>query len=550
MIQRIYIRNYALIQEIELEFPNGFIVITGETGSGKSILLGAIQLALGARADHSILFNKDDKCVLEVELKVSENHLFWFEDNDFDYEPITTIRRELSPNGKSRLFLNDSPVTQNTLKQLTDHLIIIHSQHESQSILINSQQIKLLDEFSNSKDLFRIFKNKYNEYRAAQKIYDQLIAEKEIIEKDWDYHQFLIEELTSAQVHLVDLDGLELEYNTLLEIDTIRLQLSQSLGTLQDEQIGILTLLNQLQRTLSDLSRRNPKFRSLDERVTSVSLELRDIDSEIESSLEQLVPDPTRLEELKARINDLYRLQQKHKVASITKLKEVYLDLNQKLKETESPSDQIASLETKLSQFENELNAIATKLHSLRQSGADKFSTELKTVLRKLGMPSAEVQFNFNPTEMSSSGSFEIDMMFKANKGGAFSILKNSISGGELSRLALAIEYVKSSKGTLPIQIFDEIDAGVSGEIADKMAQLFDAMGSNSQLIVISHLPQVASKGMTHFKIDKTEDNESTRTHMVKLTKKQREVEIAVMLEGLNPSDTAINHARSLLSRS
>lgn len=550
MIQRIYIRNYALIQEIELEFPNGFIVITGETGSGKSILLGAIQLALGARADHSILFNKDDKCVLEVELKVSENHLFWFEDNDFDYEPITTIRRELSPNGKSRLFLNDSPITQNTLKQLTDHLIIIHSQHESQSILINSQQIKLLDEFSNSKDLFRIFKNKYNEYRAAQKIYDQLIAEKEIIEKDWDYHQFLIEELTSAQVHLVDLDGLELEYNTLSEIDTIRLQLSQSLGTLQDEQIGILTLLNQLQRKLSDLSRRNPKFRSLDERITSVSLELRDIDSEIESSLEQLVPDPTRLEELKARINDLYRLQQKHKVASITKLKEVYLDLNQKLKETESPSDQIASLETKLSQFENELNAIATKLHSLRQSGADKFSTELKTVLRKLGMPSAEVQFNFNPTEMSSSGSFEIDMMFKANKGGAFSILKNSISGGELSRLALAIEYVKSSKGTLPIQIFDEIDAGVSGEIADKMAQLFDAMGSNSQLIVISHLPQVASKGMTHFKIDKTEDNESTRTHMVKLTKKQREVEIAVMLEGLNPSDTAINHAKSLLSRS
>lgn len=550
MIQKIYIKNYALIQEIELEFPNGFIVITGETGSGKSILLGAIQLALGARADHSILFNKDDKCVLEVELKVSENHLLWFEENDFDYEPSTIIRRELSPNGKSRLFINDSPVTQNTLKKLTDHLIIIHSQHESQAILINSQQIKLLDEFSNSTDLFRIFKNKYKEYRAAQKIYDQLIAQKEVIEKDWDYHQFLIEELTSAQVHLVDLNALESEYNTLSEIDTIRLQLSQSLGTLQDEQLGILTLLNQLQRTLSDLSRRNPKFRSLDERITSVSLELRDIDSEIESSLEQLVPDPTRLEELEVRINDLYRLQQKHKVASITKLKEVYLELNQKLTETESPSDQIASLETKLSQFEGELNAIATELHALRQSGADELSSELKTVLRKLGMPSAEVQFNFNPTEMSSSGSFEIDMMFKANKGGTFSVLKNSISGGELSRLALAIEYVKSRKGTLPIQIFDEIDAGVSGEIADKMAQLFEVMGSNSQLIVISHLPQVASKGITHFKIDKTEDSESTRTHMLKLTKRQREFEIASMLEGLNPSDTAINHARSLLSRS
>ena len=549
MIQRIYIRNYALIQELELKFPNGFIVITGETGSGKSILLGALQLALGSRADHSILFNKEDKCVLEVELKVNDNYRQWFEDNDFDYEPITIIRRELSPSGKSRLFVNDSPVTQNLLKQLTDQLIVIHSQHESRGILASSEQINLLDEFSGSTELSKRFKSKYKEYRSTQKIYDQLMSQKEAIEKEWDYYQFLIEELEAAKVHTVDLDALEKEFNTLSEIDTIRLQLSQALGMLQDEQMGVLTNLNQLQRTLSDLSRRNQQFKGLEERVISVLLELRDIDGEIENSLDRLVPDPSRLEELDARINDLYRLQQKHKAASISDLKKIYQDLNQKLSEDQSPTNQITSIETQLDILKSELDSLATELQRLRQKGAGDLSSDLEAVLHKLGMPSSEVRFDFKPVEMMANGSFEIDLMFKANRGGTFSLLKNSISGGELSRLALAIEYVKSRKGTLPVQVFDEIDSGVSGEIADKIAQLFVTMGTENQLIVISHLPQVASKGATHFKIAKTEDSESTRTQMLKLSNEEREIEIATMLEGLNPSDTAIQHARSLLAR-
>ena len=549
MIRRIYIKNYALIQELELEFPKGFIVITGETGSGKSILLGALQLALGARADHSILFNKEDKCVLEVELEVSDNYRQWFTDNDFDYEPTTIIRRELSPTGKSRLFVNDSPVTQNLLRQLTDQLIVIHSQHESHEILASSEQINLLDEFSGSTELSKLFKGKYKEYRTTQKIYGQLLSQKEAIEKEWDYHQFLIEELEAAKVHSVDLDALETEFNTLSEIDTIRLQLAQALGTLQDEQIGVLTTLNQLHRTLSDLSRRNQQFKSLEERVISVLLELRDIDGEIENSLERLVPDPSRLEELDARINDLYRLQQKHKVASISELKEIYQDLNQKLSEEQSPTNQIASIETQQDTLKSELDSLVIEIQRLRQKGADDLSSELEAVLHKLGMPSSEVRFDFKPTEMTANGGFEIDLMFKANRGGVFSILKNSISGGELSRLALAIEYVRSRKGILPVQVFDEIDTGVSGEIADKMAQFFVSMGTKNQLIVISHLPQVASKGTTHFKIAKTEDSESTRTQMLKLSNEEREIEIATMLEGLNPSDTAIQHARSLLAR-
>jgi len=549
LIRRIYIKNYALIQELELEFPKGFIVITGETGSGKSILLGALQLALGARADHSILFNKEDKCVLEVELEVSDNYRQWFADNDFDYEPTTIIRRELSPTGKSRLFVNDSPVTQNLLRQLTDQLIVIHSQHESHEILASSEQINLLDEFSGSTELSKLFKGKYKEYRSTQKIYGQLLSQKEAIEKEWDYHQFLIEELEAAKVHSVDLDALETEFNTLSEIDTIRLQLAQALGTLQDEQMGVLTTLNQLQRTLSDLSRRNQQFKSLEERVISVLLELRDIDGEIENSLERLVPDPSRLEELDARINDLYRLQQKHKVASISELKEIYQDLNQKLSEEQSPTNQIASIETQQDTLKSELDSLVIEIQRLRQKGADDLSSELEAVLHKLGMPSSEVRFDFKPTEMTANGGFEIDLMFKANRGGVFSILKNSISGGELSRLALAIEYVRSRKGILPVQVFDEIDTGVSGEIADKMAQFFVSMGTKNQLIVISHLPQIASKGTTHFKIAKTEDSESTRTQMLKLSNEEREIEIATMLEGLNPSDTAIQHARSLLAR-
>ena len=549
MIRRIYIKNYALIQELELEFPKGFIVITGETGSGKSILLGALQLALGARADHSILFNKEDKCVLEVELEVSDSYRQWFTDNDFDYEPTTIIRRELSPTGKSRLFVNDSPVTQNLLRQLTDQLIVIHSQHESHEILASSEQINLLDEFSGSTELSKLFKGKYKEYRSTQKIYGQLLSQKEAIEKEWDYHQFLIEELEAAKVHSVDLDALETEFNTLSEIDTIRLQLAQALGTLQDEQMGVLTTLNQLQRTFSDLSRRNQQFKSLEERVISVLLELRDIDGEIENSLERLVPDPSRLEELDARINDLYRLQQKHKVASISELKEIYQDLNQKLSEEQSPTNQIASIETQQDTLKSELDSLVIEIQRLRQKGADDLSSELEAVLHKLGMPSSEVRFDFKPSELTANGGFEIDLMFKANRGGVFSILKNSISGGELSRLALAIEYVRSRKGTLPVQVFDEIDTGVSGEIADKMAQFFVSMGTKNQLIVISHLPQVASKGTTHFKIAKTEDSEFTRTQMLKLSNEEREIEIATMIEGLNPSDTAIQHARSLLAR-
>jgi DNA repair protein RecN (Recombination protein N) len=549
LIQRIYIKNYALIQELELEFPKGFVVITGETGSGKSILLGALQLALGARADHSILFNKEDKCVLEVELKIEDSYRQWFEDNDFDYEPTSIIRRELSPNGKSRLFVNDSPVTQNILKQLTDQLIVIHSQHESHSILTSSEQINLLDEFSESVELSKRFKGKYKEYRSVQKIYDQLMSQKEAIEKEWDYHQFLIEELEAAKVHSVDLEALEAEFNTLSEIDTIRLQLAQALGMLQDEQMGVLTTLNQLQRTLSDLSRRNQQFKGFEERVISVLLELRDIDGEIENSLDRLIPDPSRLEELDARINYLYRLQQKHKAASIAELKEIYQELNQKLSEDQSPTNQIASIETQLDTLRSELDSLADELQLLRQNGAGNLSSELEAVLHKLGMPSSEVRFDFKSTEMTSNGRFEIDLMFKANRGGVFNTLKNSISGGELSRLALAIEYVKSRKGTLPVQVFDEIDTGVSGEIADKMAQLFVTMGTKNQLIVISHLPQVASKGMTHYKIAKTEDSESTRTQMIKLSKEEREIEIATMLEGLDPSDTAIQHAKSLLAR-
>ncbi|PTM03827.1 MAG: DNA repair protein RecN, partial [Bacteroidetes bacterium] len=479
----------------------------------------------------------------------SDNYRQWFADNDFDYEPTTIIRRELSPTGKSRLFVNDSPVTQNLLRQLTDQLIVIHSQHESHEILASSEQINLLDEFSGSTELSKLFKGKYKEYRTTQKIYGQLLSQKEAIEKEWEYHQFLIEELEAAKVHSVDLDALETEFNTLSEIDTIRLQLAQALGTLQDEQMGVLTTLNQLQRTLSDLSRRNQQFKSLEERVISVLLELRDIDGEIENSLERLVPDPSRLEELDARINDLYRLQQKHKVASISELKEIYQDLNQKLSEEQSPTNQIASIETQQDTLKSELDSLVIEIQRLRQKGADDLSSELEAVLHKLGMPSSEVRFDFKPTEMTANGGFEIDLMFKANRGGVFSILKNSISGGELSRLALAIEYVRSRKGILPVQVFDEIDTGVSGEIADKMAQFFVSMGTKNQLIVISHLPQVASKGTTHFKIAKTEDSESTRTQMLKLSNEEREIEIATMLEGLNPSDTAIQHARSLLAR-
>lgn len=550
MIRKVYIKNYALIEEVSVSFSNGFTVITGETGAGKSILLSALQLALGNRLENKNLFDSTKKCIVEIEIDIPESFENWFITNDVDYAAQSIIRRELLPSGKSRLFINDSPINQGDLRLLMDQLISIHSQHEAYTLLQPSEQLRILDDFSDTLGLAAEFKVLVQTYRALVDKRDKLAQSQTEEEKKWDYLSFIKEELEKAQVDQLDIDSLEQEQQTLAEVDSIRSLLSESQFLMSDDELGILSQLSKQVRLLSELNNKSGQFSTLYERIQSCFIELKDIYTELERSNDSIVADPNRLEELNTTLSEVYRLQQKHKLADFSELHDLYTTLCVQLAAYQPVEDQLRDVETELLALEQQIDEKADKLLLLRQKGAKILTTELENVLSELGMPSAELCFEFNPSELSLKGKHEIDLKFRANKGGSLQSLKSAISGGELSRLSLAMEYVRSKIGAIPAQIFDEIDSGVSGNVADKIAQLFCKMGESGQLIVISHLPQVASKASHHFKISKTEDDTNTRTSLQLLSEHQREQEIAIMLEGLNPSKTALMHAKSLLARS
>lgn len=550
MIRKVYIKNYALIEEVSVSFSNGFTVITGETGAGKSILLSALQLALGNRLENKNLFDSTKKCIVEIEIDIPESFENWFITNDVDYAAQSIIRRELLPSGKSRLFINDSPINQGDLRLLMDQLISIHSQHEAYTLLQPSEQLRILDDFSDTLGLASEFKVLVQTYRALVDKRDKLAQSQTEEEKKWDYLSFIKEELERAQVDQLDIDSLEQEQQTLAEVDSIRSLLSESQFLMSDDELGILSQLSKQVRLLSELNNKSGQFSTLYERIQSCFIELKDIYTELERSNDSIVPDPNRLDELNTTLSEVYRLQQKHKLADFSELHDLYTKLCVQLASYQPVEDQLRDVETELLALEQQIDEKADKLLLLRQKGAKILTTELENVLSELGMPSAELCFEFNPSELSLKGKHEIDLKFRANKGGSLQSLKSAISGGELSRLSLAMEYVRSKIGAIPAQIFDEIDSGVSGNVADKIAQLFCKMGESVQLIVISHLPQVASKASHHFKISKTEDDTNTRTSLQLLSDHQREKEIAIMLEGLNPSKTALMHAKSLLARS
>ena len=550
MIRKVYIKNYALIEEVSVSFSNGFTVITGETGAGKSILLSALQLALGNRLENKNLFDSTKKCIVEIEIDIPESFENWFITNDVDYAAQSIIRRELLPSGKSRLFINDSPINQGDLRLLMDQLISIHSQHEAYTLLQPSEQLRILDDFSDTLGLATEFKVLVQTYRALVDKRDKLAQSQSEEEKKWDYLSFIKEELERAQVDQLDINSLEQEQQTLAEVDSIRSLLSESQFLMSDDELGILSQLSKQVRLLSELNNKSGQFSTLYERIQSCFIELKDIYTELERSNDSIVADPNRLDELNTTLSEVYRLQQKHKLADFSELHDLYTTLCFQLSEYQPVEDQLKDVGIELLALEQQIDEKADKLLLLRQKGAKILTTELENVLSELGMPSAELCFEFNPSELSLKGKHEIDLKFRANKGGSLQPLKSAISGGELSRLSLAMEYVRSKIGAIPAQIFDEIDSGVSGNVADKIAQLFCKMGESVQLIVISHLPQVASKASHHFKISKTEDDTNTRTSLQLLSDYQREKEIAIMLEGLNPSKTALMHAKSLLARS
>lgn len=550
MLVSLYIKNFALIDELRIEFGSGFNVVTGETGSGKSVVLQALQLALGARAEGVSFYNPDSKCVLELEIAVSSQYRQWFEENELDYDKQTIIRREMGKTQKSRIFINDTPVKQAVLNQLTDKLFSFHSQNESYSFLKNAEQLDFLDEQAQQQFLVDDYRKKYRSYKALNDEYEGLRDRSEEMEREWAYQQHLKSELDALDLDHIDQEELERRYEILSQSEKIRSIIDELNGLFESEPYGLNEQLRQAQRLSSSLEKASESFSEINNRMHSLVIEAQDLYLEINQSLESIDLDPNALEEVSALLSELNRLEQKHGVSTVEELKAKRNAFASSLGEDGSYVDQIKALEDALLKAHEELKPIALKISNARKSAAIALSSSIETVLSSLEMPGSRIAIEVSEKEeLGASGINEVNFKFQANKGSDLLDLKKVVSGGELSRLALAIQFIKGETNTIPTQVFDEIDTGVSGQVAERVAQLFEAMGTRNQLLVITHLPQVAAKGAVHLKVYKEEADGRVNTRVAQLTETTRQEEIASMIEGNNPSETALSHARTLLTR-
>lgn len=550
MLTKLSIKNYALIDHLEVDFNNGLSIITGETGAGKSILLGGISLVLGKRADLSSLKDTAEKCVIEASFSVKNYNLSaLFQEEDLDYDEQTIIRREILPSGKSRAFVNDTPVNLNSLQKLGERLIDIHSQHQTLQIIDNSFQFQIVDALANTQQDLYQFAIELKAYKSLQKELDQLINSKSEAIKEYDYNTFLLKELVDANLVEGEHEQLEAEYETLNNIEAIQEKLSESYQLLSEEQIGIIKLLTDLKTNFSKLAGLTSSYQDLFQRIQSSLIELDDVYAEIEELHENLEADPERLEQVNTKLSVLHNLMTKHAVGSVSELIALKNELSEKVSITENLDDYISKKEAEIFKKKAVLNAISKVLFQKRNSVINTLKNQLEDILKSLGMPNAQFKIDLKHTEeLFSNGKDELAFLFSANKGGAFLELKKAASGGELSRIMLAIKSILSKYVQLPTIMFDEIDTGVSGEIANKMGDIMLEMSKTIQVFAITHLPQIAAKGHTHFKVFKEDISNVTVTNLQRLDYDTRIVEIAQMLGGSKMSSSAIAHAKQLLN--
>ena len=549
MLASLSIKNYALIDNLSVSFNNGLSIITGETGAGKSILLGGLSLVLGKRADLSSVKNKSEKCIIEAVFDIANYDLKqYFLDLDLDYEPQTIIRREILPSGKSRAFVNDTPVNLDALQGLSNYLIDIHSQHETLELTNNQFQFKVIDALAKNIELLLEYSGNLEQYRTLQKELEVLKDFKSEAIKEQDYNLFLLNELDEANLTPGELEILEEEYETLNNVEEIKEKLSLSNQLLNEEQIGILSTLTELKNTIQKLSGISPKYFDLFNRINSSLIELDDVFEEIENFQDQLEADPGRLEQVNSKLQIIHNLFQKHNADSITQLIELRDELADKVSVTENLDNEIIALENKIAKIESSVKGLAKQIHKNREEAIPKLVHQLETILIKLGIPNAQFKLKLSlKDEFFSNGSDELAFLFSANKGANLNELKKTASGGELSRIMLAIKYILSKHVQLPTIMFDEIDSGVSGEISNMMGEIMQQMSKTMQVFTITHLPQIAAKGDIHFKVFKEDDQDQTVTKLVRLNQDERIVEIAQMLGGDKITDSAVLHAKSLL---
>lgn len=550
MLTSLYIKNYALIDELNVSFKNGLTIITGETGAGKSILLGGLSLVLGKRADLSQVKSKDYKCIIEATFDIANYNLKrLFETLDLDYEVQTIIRREISPSGKSRAFINDTPVTLDDLSKLSNHLIDIHSQHQTQELTKDDYQFKVIDALAkNSKDLQQ-YSTELLHFKSLEKELEHLIKAKSELIKEYDYNLYLLKELEEVKLDTIQLEELEETYESLNNVELIGEKLNATKAILNTEDVGVMDQLNMIQQELTRLTAFGKIYETLYNRVSSVNIELNDISSELDNLEESLITDPQELQRLSNTLQAINNLMQKHSVSTVEELIAIKTNLETKVSNTESLDDDIALKETEIATSKKKLTELASMISKKRRSIIPKLINKLEMMLNDLGMPNAKFKIELQSIDrFLSNGTDELQFLFMANKGSSFNELKKSASGGELSRIMLAIKAILAEYIQLPSIMFDEIDTGVSGEISHKMGSIMKQMSSRMQVFAITHLPQIASKGSMHFKVYKTDSDDTTHTNLKQLNEDERVVEIAQMLGGLNVTESALAHAKQLLN--
>ncbi len=550
MLTNLSIKNYALIDNLSIPFTQGFTTITGETGAGKSILLGGLSLILGKRADLSSLRDKDAKCIVEAEFEIGNYNLqSFFKENDLDYEKKSIIRREILPSGKSRAFINDSPVTLDILSQLGDRLIDIHSQHQTMQLTDNDFQMKVVDALADNRELLEQYTQKLSGYRSVLKELDQLVDFQKNADKEYDYNSFLLKELEAAPLKEGILEELEGQYEQLNNVEVILDQLSKGHQILNDEQVGVVGLLTELKSLSNKLSAFGSPFAGLNERIQSVFIEVDDIASELFSIQEKMEPDPELLDQVNGKLQLLYDLQKKHHAGSIEELIAVKSELSEKVSAVENIEAQIKAKQDELLDKEKQLTILCNDIGKRRKSAIPLLKKQLEATLATLGMPNSTFKIEIAPSkEFKASGKDDLTFLFSANKGMDFGELKKVASGGELSRIMLTIKSTLAKYEQLPTLMFDEIDSGVSGEISNKMGDIMKRMSQSMQIFSITHLPQVASRGDHHFKVFKEDDGKVTHTKMKKLGQEERVLELAEMLGGKALTNSAMAHARQLLN--
>ena len=549
LLKNLVIKNYALIKELEITPSNKLNIITGETGAGKSIMLGALGLLMGNRADTKVLFNDAEKCIIEGAFDISSYHLeTFFKQEELDYDATCLIRREISPQNKSRAFINDTPVTLDILKALSASLMDIHSQHETLYLGNADFQISVVDTFAGNEALVKHYKTLYDQHKKLNLSLKELKEQSAEASRQMEFNTFQLNELTEAQIQAGEQQKLEDELRLLENSEELKSKLNLALALLSDSDNAVTAHLKIIEKSFEQISPLSETFAQLYERLKSCAIELKDIAAEAEYEEAKVDFSPAALEKIQERLSKIYFLQKKHQAKTEEELLVIQDELQEKVNKVTSLEEEITATEKSLQRLYTELIKEADAISAARTKTAPQIKLELEGLLKEVGMPDASVKILVDKTEPNLYGTDKVTLLFSANKGIAPQELKNVASGGELSRLMLCIKYVLAGKTALPTIIFDEIDTGISGQIAIQVGRMMKQMSNNHQIIAISHLPQIAASGNTHYYVYKDTSESRAVSRMKKLSNEERITEIAEMIGGKNPSESAVKNATELLT--